>query len=108
MSMHSIGQLQDLFMQAVPTDHIGVHRGVPVRIWQAVTPDGSNFVLYVSAFCPLAGFVSDHVLELLAKNSFAANPDLPLPDPWQAIAFVSGQPDGIDRDNVHYDKDVLN
>jgi hypothetical protein len=108
MSMKAIGQLQDLFMQAVPTDHIGVHRGVPVRIWQGVMPDGSNFVLYVSAFCPLAGYVSDKTLELLEQNSFAANPDLPLPDPWQAIEFVGGRPDGINRDNVRYDKDVLN
>jgi hypothetical protein len=107
MSNKAIGQLMDLKLQAIPTDHIGTYLGFPVRIWQGVMPDGSNFVLYVSAFTPIAGFVSDEVLATLQKNCFSTR-GVALPNPEQAIACVQGVPDGIDRDNVRFHKSVLN
>lgn len=89
-------QFRELVMQAVPTDFVGTVEGKPVRIWQACTPDGSNFLLGVAALIPFDG-VTPATAALLEAMLIRGGPDA-LADPSQAVAMMRGRPDGLARD----------
>ena len=98
-----IKQLESLAMWTLPTDHVGMLGETPVRIWQASTEDGSQFMLAVAALKPLSGFVSAEVVADLERELLAKGGRDGFPDPVQALDAFQARPDGLARDWIRTD-----
>ena len=96
MQVTKVRPIPSLLMQTVPTNFVGKIGEIDVRIWQAFTPDSTNFLMAVAMLVPLEE-ISDYGLAVDLADNLDMHPG-GLVDALHFIAELQAHPDGKVRD----------